>query len=168
MSDIRAGHDSRALANQIIRFAGEQGRALTIMQLLKLAYFAHGWSLGLTGRPLSKHSVQAWQYGPVFPHIYRSLQGIGSRPIDGLLIDKKTGQPYDEVFSDDEKNLIASIVSGYGDAHAFALSNLTHEPESPWDIIFKSKGPYSEIPDELITAHFKRLASDAAKQAPAS
>lgn len=161
---ITAGHDSRALANQIIRFSSEQGRALTIMQLLKLAYFAHGWSLGLNDRPLSKHAVQAWQYGPVFPHVYKSLSGIGSRPIEEFIIDKKTGEPYTGKFTEDEKGLIASVVGGYGDTHAFALSNITHQPGSPWDIVYKTQGAYSEIPNELIKAYFKGLASDAAKE----
>jgi uncharacterized phage-associated protein len=165
MIEVRPGHDSRALANEIISLAGANGRALTIMQLLKLAYFAHGWSLGVHDRPLSKHAVQAWQYGPVFPHIYKALSGTGSRAIESLLIDKKTGAPFESEFSDEDRSIIASVIEGYGDAHAFALSKITHEPNSPWDITFKTSGPYSEIPDDLIKAYFKEVVRDAAQEA---
>ncbi|WP_131993555.1 type II toxin-antitoxin system antitoxin SocA domain-containing protein [Dokdonella fugitiva] len=40
------------------------------MQLLKLVYLCHAWTLGLLGRPLLREEVQAWRYGPVFPALY--------------------------------------------------------------------------------------------------
>lgn len=53
------GHDSRAVANRLIEMADERGISLTIVHLVKLVYFAHGWHLGLFHRPLIRHAVQA-------------------------------------------------------------------------------------------------------------
>ena len=40
-------HDSRAIANQLIRRAHEAGRDITPMQTIKLVYYCHAWMLGL-------------------------------------------------------------------------------------------------------------------------
>ena len=45
--------------------AKEQGRDITVMQLLKLIYIANGWSWALLGKQLVRDPVEAWQYGPV-------------------------------------------------------------------------------------------------------
>jgi uncharacterized phage-associated protein len=150
------GHDSRAIANRLLLIAKQKGCTLTIMQLLKLIFFAHGWSLAMLDRPLSKNKAQAWQYGPVFPHVYKALPGSGSKQIDSLIIDKSTGEPYDSNFDDDDDAIMSAVVEGYGKAHAYKLSRITHEEGSPWSIIFNSRGPYSEIPDSLIKEFFAR------------
>ena len=49
-----------AIANAFIDI-GKQNNAtdLTPMKLQKLVYFAHGWNLGATGRPLINEEVEA-------------------------------------------------------------------------------------------------------------
>lgn len=160
MNNDQTGHDIRAVANEILKRARAKGVPLTIMQLIKLAYFAHGWTLAILNRPLASQKAQAWQYGPVFPHLYKSLKGSGSRPIDDEIRDKVTKVPYRSRFKADEGAIIDAVIEGYGKTHAFNLSDITHENGSPWDNVFNSHGPYSEIPDSLIAVYFKKLLSD--------
>ena len=157
MTDQAIAHDSRAIANRILDVAAGRQISLTIMQLVKLIYFAHGWNLAIRGEPLSKHSAQAWQYGPVFPHVYKVLQSSRSRPIDGRILSKETGKPLVEEFDQQERDLIDEVVDGYGRMHAFQLSNLTHGEGTPWDKTMKTTGIYSEIKNDLIREYFSQM-----------
>jgi uncharacterized phage-associated protein len=145
-------HDPRAIANKILDIADQKGVTLTIMQLIKLVYFAHGWSLALLKRPLSKHQAQAWQYGPVFPKVYQAFRQFGTRPVSGRAefpLDDSNGQ-----FSPDEVAIIEQVVDSYGKKHAFILSDITHVAGGPWELTMKDSGEYQAIPNDLITAHF--------------
>jgi uncharacterized phage-associated protein len=160
MSEL--GYDSRAVSNRILGTARSKGIDLTIMQLLKLVYFAHGWTLALLSRPLSFHHAQAWQYGPVFPHIYRAYPGAGSKTIKELVIDKAAGLPVSAEFDEDASEIIDTVAEKYGREHGFRLSRWTHAEGSPWDVTLKEKGLYSEIDNDLIQADFKKFVRDGA------
>lgn len=148
-------HDSRAVANYILDMAEEKGMRLTLMQLIKLVYLADGWWLAFTkGESLTHDRPHAWQYGPVQPKLYKAFRGVGARPIEGKAFDRQTGLPFQSDFSDDERELIDNVLDSYGKLSAFALSNMTHQPETPWSLTYDSEGAYSEIPKDLIMRHF--------------
>ena len=81
-------YDSRAVANSILHNANETGKKLTPMQLIKLVYVANGWSLALLNRPLISEQIQAWQYGPVIPNVYRAFNRFGSAAITASLNER--------------------------------------------------------------------------------
>lgn len=149
-------HDPRAIANFILDVSEKAGRRVTVMQLIKLVYIADGWSLALLGKPLSKHAPQAWQYGPVYPSLYNALKRFGSQPVTGPLMVAGTAVPYEEEFTADEARLITMVTEGYGKLSAFALSNLTHQAETPWSAA-KERGDYSAISAEDMKTHFESL-----------
>ncbi|BCA63094.1 hypothetical protein HMP09_2328 [Sphingomonas sp. HMP9] len=147
-----------AIANSILVEAHAQGKQLTIMQLLKLVYISHGWSLGLLHRPLVNESPEAWQHGPVFPSVYREFRSFGSRPITAMATSN-FGLPYAAALDDAHRSVLKSVVSTYGDMHAFALSRITHESDTPWSHIYDDgRGSSKDIPDELIARHYLELA----------
>lgn len=150
-------HDPRAIANRFLVLARRGGEQLTLMQLIKLVYLAHGWSLAIVGRPLSATLPQAWQYGPVFPQVYKAFKKFGSAPITELAIDKVTGRDFSADFDDDEKRIIQSVYDSYGSMHAFRLSDIMHREGTPWTNTYKSSGQYSAIPNAIISEHFKDL-----------
>lgn len=153
-------HDPRSIANEILRLMHAQGNNVTLMQIIKLVYLADGWSLALRGKPLSTHSPQAWQYGPVFPAVYKSFRRFGSKPINAPATDAVTGVEFSEQFSPDELALIEQVVDSYGKYHAFRLSEMMHKPGTPWTITFQDSGAYAEIPIQLIAEHFTGLRTD--------
>lgn len=162
MNVAKIGYDSRAIANEILKKAQEKGVRLTIMQLVKLIYFAQGWSLALMDAPLSSHSAQAWQYGPVFPHVYKAFPKSGAQKISDLIINKSKGEEYSADLSKDEEDLIDWVIDEYGSMHAFELSKLTHVEGGPWKQVVDTNGFYSEIPNSLMTKYFKRFVDEAA------
>lgn len=136
------------------------GRRVTLMQIIKLVYLADGWALALLGKPLSKHSPQAWQYGPVFPTVYKAFKRFGSGAITDAASDPATGVEVSEEFASDEISLIEQVVDSYGKYHAFKLSEMMHQPRTPWTVTFEKSGPYAEIPIQLIAEHFNQLRTE--------
>jgi uncharacterized phage-associated protein len=156
--------DPRGIANAILQVARAQGKQLTLMQLIKLVYLAHGWSWAILHRPLSKAPVQAWQYGPVYPEVYSAFKRFGSSPISSLAVSKSTGQTYQADLDEDDRDLIGAVVDAYGGMHAFQLSNIMHQPGTPWTETFNSSGAYSVIPEELIRKHYDELQRERSTQ----
>lgn len=150
--------DSRVVANKILQSAWDQGLSLTKMQLIKLVYFVHGWSLVLLDSPAVEDMPQAWQRGPVYPKLYRALSNYRSQPVNQLLADKQTQLPFNgELENDGQGRLIADITGSYGGIHAFVLSEKTHADGTPWDLTFNTLGQYAEIDESLMDAHFEEL-----------
>ena len=149
-------HDSRAVANEILKIAWEERIALTPMQIIKLVFFAHGWSLGLRGKPLVSHEVRAWQYGPVIREVYWAFNKFGRAPISELATDE-FGASAVEPFDESERKLLRGIVRGYGHLHAFQLSDMTHEPGTPWTESYQP-GQRARIDNRLIYKYFRGLA----------
>lgn len=151
-------HDPRAVANAILAKAKKRGLPLTLMQLIKLVYLSHGWSLAMLGQKLTKTSPQAWQYGPVYPEVYSAFKAFGSGPITDFARSKQTGALYAEDMENEENELIDAVIDTYGHLHAFQLSNIMHKPGTPWTVTFGGgAGAYSEIPDEIIKEHYEGL-----------
>lgn len=74
-------YDVLTVADAILKIAKSKGVSLTPMQLMKLVYIAHGWSLGLRGIDLFRNRIEAWQYGPVMPDLYHATKQFGRNPI---------------------------------------------------------------------------------------
>ncbi|MDR7256027.1 putative phage-associated protein [Sphingomonas sp. BE270] len=149
-----------AVANAVLDEARDQGKSLTIMQLLKLVYIAHGWSLALLNVPLVNEEPEAWQHGPVFPSIYREFRRFGSQPIQGSAMGP-FGAPQVANLSDAQRSVVHSVVQNYGDMHAFSLSRITHETDTPWSKTYRGGlGSSEDIPNAIIAEHYKKLAHE--------
>src|SRR5205823_13456997 len=173
--NIAMPYPALAIANEFIKTATEKGKQLTPMELLKLVYFAHGWCLAISGKPLINEPIQAWRFGPVIPRIYHAFKRYGSGPITAYA----TTDPFDspiwglqeqsikmihEYSIDDgadqsenelTKRLVRKIREQYGQFNAIQLSNLTHDPDSPWSQTDeKDKQRGIEIDQEHIRQYF--------------
>lgn len=152
---MRNGNSPAQVARYFLYLSAMENRALTPMQLQKLVYIAHGWQLGLYGRPLVNEPVEAWQYGPVIRSLYQEYKRYGSRPIDQEVPIKPEG------FDAAEENTIEQVWRGYGSRTGVSLSALTHEPGSPWSITVEKLGLNNEISNDIIEDHYKRRAAQA-------
>lgn len=123
-----------AAANFFLAKGAEEGVPIDPLKLQKLVYFAHGWHLAVTGEPLIDEPVQAWQYGPVIPSLYQRFKRFGSSPIAQLgYATGLNGDPYPPMPTDARTiNVLDKVWQEYGRYTAVQLSNLSHEPGSPW------------------------------------
>jgi uncharacterized phage-associated protein len=149
-----AMHDSRTVANRFLEMASAAGDCLTPMQVLKLVYIAHGWMLGLYGRPLIKDDVQAWQYGPVIPALYNEMKDYRGAPVT-----KSLRSPANDVLNGTETDLVQQVYNNYGKKSGPALSRLTHADGTPWALTYRPGSFGIVIPTDIIEDHYQRLAA---------
>ena len=133
------------------------------MHVNKIAYFAHGWFLALRDQKLIEQPFEAWEYGPVVQDLYHRFKRFGKDDITdrATVLDKKNG-----VFviakcdvSVDDFDLLTQVVDFYARIPASRLSDMSHEPGGPWDVVWNYEGksnPGMFIPDSAITDWFKK------------
>ncbi len=125
-----------------------------IPKLIKLVYISHGWMLGLYGRPLIRENAEAWRYGPVIPELYLKVKKFRSKPVRA---DEVFPGLNDESFDEYESSVMDETLEIYGKRTAIQLSQLTHSPNSPWDLIYNGHSRSPVISDQLIEDHYARL-----------
>jgi uncharacterized phage-associated protein len=153
---------TEAVANWFIKKAQEGGDSITAMKLQKLIYYAHGWCLGLYDAALVEDQVEAWTYGPVFPHVYHLAKQYGSQPITSLL-SNSFAEPAFVAEGDPRIPLLEKIWEIYSKYTALELSDMTHEPDGPWQkTIQRNPGRRgTDIPDEELRHYFQSLRQNA-------
>ena len=146
-------HPSTAIANFFIEKGIQENRQVDQMKVQKLVYFAHGWHLAITGKPLLNESIEAWSFGPVIPSLYHVLKHSGNQPI-------RTTIQTDGTTSDDKELTLylEQIWKLYTPFTGIQLSNMTHEEATPWSAIareFKNQiPPNTPLGDEAIRNYF--------------
>jgi uncharacterized phage-associated protein len=148
---MKLGNLPKHVAEYMLKLAQEDRSPLTPMQVLKLVYIAHGWQLGLHGRPLVCEPIEAWQYGPVIPSLYHKYKRYGSNFIQEFPSESPT------CFDSEEQNIIRQVWQGYGRRSGISLSSLTHEPGTPWAITVQQSVLGAVISNDLIEDHYRRL-----------
>lgn len=143
-------YDCLLIADTLVKLATLEDKVFTPMQLIKLVYLSHGWTLGLYGRPLIKQDVEAWKYGPVIPELYQAIKQYRSSPVREISCKK---EKIDERFAD----VINQVYKIYGSFTGIELSMLTHEKNSPWEITWNSGK--SIISNDLIAYYYKKMNS---------
>ncbi len=166
----RMVYPPKAIANFFLDKAKTEGKKLTPLQVIKLVFIAHGWHLGLTGNKLVSETPQAWQYGPVFPSLYKEFRRFGDEPIRGYA-KEVVGYSTERIVAppsriDDVKlcKLLDQVWDEYGKFSGTQLSTLTHQRDSPWEITWTELDAKDEkeveIPEFLIKDYYAKLRLD--------
>lgn len=145
-------YSAAAVANA---FAGLSDDAMPQMKLQKLTYIADGWNLAIAGVPLVDAQPEAWDNGPVFRSIWNRMRDAGSHR--GKIRDYDGSVPTAS-FTPDERAVIEHVWKKYGHLSARELSDLTHQPNTPWSRAYYNRGRNAVIPKEEIRAHYLALA----------
>lgn len=113
------------VANTFIEMGIDKNFPVTNMKLQKLLYYAQGWYLALTNKPLFDDDFEKWDFGPVCPVIYEKFKDKKAQPIICTDIDG------DVITNEGFLAFISKIWEMYGDYTGIQLSKLSHI-ESPW------------------------------------
>lgn len=158
-------HHPVAIANY---FVNKSKNGLSLMQLLKLSYIAHGVVLAVYDKALSKELVQAWKYGPVFASVYHAFKfctsdlikkGWHDELFSNVAVDEDN---LDSDFSFEEKEVMDAVYEKYGYMDGWQLSKLTHAEDTPWyTSYYKGDAPGRKyygvtISNEKIKEHFRK------------
>ena len=117
------------------------------LKLQKLLYYTQAVSLVRFNKPAFSEKIEAWEYGPVVPEVYKKIKKYDV-PIK---IKRATDEPIDT-------NIIEAIdmvIKYYGDMSGIALMAETHS-EKPWKDAYK-KGINSEITAKAIKDYYKTV-----------
>lgn len=134
------------VANFFIETANDLGDQISNLRLNKLLYFAQGWTLAITGKPLFDEEFKAWQYGPVIPDIYNQYKGKKA-----IKTNKATNVT---LFSEEEYDILIAVQNYYGNFVTSKLVDITHRAKSPWEKA-RVKSENETIPKEEIETYFK-------------
>lgn len=116
-------HDALDVARYIINRETAQGRTVSNLRLQKLLYFIQCAFFGVFGKPCFGDEMEAWDYGPVVPKVYRKYKIYGS-----VMIPPSDEQ---DLFRETETNLINKMLDACAEKRTSDLVEITHA-QSPW------------------------------------
>lgn len=134
------------VAKYIIRRCAERGKSISNLKLQKILYFVQAEFLVDLGTCCFQDAIEAWDFGPVVPIVYRAYRIYGSANIPADTINGLRPIPCEDV------ERINGIVDECSEYSASQLVDITHK-QSPWrDAYFR--GVNNEISPQSIRAFF--------------
>ena len=136
------------IANKIIINTDiDKGDIISNLKLQKMMYYLQGFNLAFFGEKLFEDDIEAWQYGPVVPNVYKHFKGSSK----GAIVLNE-GIDEIELDSDEQENMFRQVMDEYGKFNAIRLMEMTHN-EKPW----KSTNIGNIIDVDLMKTYFKTL-----------
>ena len=100
--------------------------SLTHLEIQKLIYLAHLVYLGNKKKPLVDGLFEAWDYGPVHPHLYHKAKIFGSDPVKNIF-RLETDVPKDSL----EAEILDAVTDKFSSDKA-KLVSITHWDQGAW------------------------------------
>lgn len=152
-------HNSIDVAYRMLQLAKGKGLGLSNLQLQKLVYIAHGYLLGWKDKELFTDEVSAWKYGPVIEPIYRHFKDFKAEKIDLPNLDE-----IETRLDEDAEQVMNGVLDLYGSEDAISLVNLTHQRNTPWDVVWNEQNGrkclFATIPNDLIRERYLKVISN--------
>lgn len=146
MSQVNAA----TVASHLLDIAKIENVPLTPLKLMKLVYLCEGWSLALRDSSIIREEVEAWQYGPVIPELYQLIKHFRASPVNQIVCST-------EALSEEQMSLCQSVYNSYKHLTGIQLSDLTHQPGTPWSAVWQKNTSNNTIPTSMIKDHFNQL-----------
>lgn len=137
------------VARYIIDYEATQGRTVSNLRLQKLLYFVQCAFIGILGYACFDDNIEAWDYGPVVPKVYRAYKEYGSTVIPA------SSRPLNNNFSDKDSAIIATMLSATSNRTTGELVDITHR-QDPWRNAYVP-GLNNVISQKAIADYAKRI-----------
>ena len=139
------------VARYIINYSNEKCYGVSNLRLQKLLYFVQAYYLAFTEKhePCFDAAIEAWDFGPVVPEVYREFKRYGSGNIPS--VESYLAFPENEMWAvkrvkfnpdvicQDDRERINNIVDGFSGFSTTALVEITHN-QTPWKKARSAKG----------------------------
>jgi uncharacterized phage-associated protein len=144
--------DSKDFAKLVLAEARNKSKKLNLTQLQKIIYICDGVLLARFDLNLIGENCQVWDYGPVYPRVYKWFSKQDADNPDLSMsqngADTVSGNP-------NIKEVVDAVLDKFGSMSAKALSAWSHRAGSPWDIARNTTGMYSQISKDVMKLFFK-------------
>ena len=144
-------YGAESVANSFLELARRDEKFLTNMQLQKLVYIAHGYSLAKLRQPLFHDNIHAFEWGPVIPNLYKTLRRYGAGEVKDFIPTGERAIPEDSP----EMEIIKEVWDDYKEYSGIELSALTHRQGAPWSETWRAN-QFGVISDDLIAEYYQR------------
>ena len=129
------------IAKYIIDKCTKDRDPISNLQLQKILYYIQREFLQQGAMAFSE-DIEAWQFGPVVPEVYKQYCGFGALPIR---------MRYVVTIQSSDKNIINPIIEKKRILNPWDMVSDTHSSGKAWDLIYRSGlGDHQIIPRELI------------------
>lgn len=126
----KAPYDAENVAKYLIYLASQEfvgdnkeREGITNLKLQKVLYFAQAYYLAKFGKPLFNNKIEAWEYGPVVPDVYRKFKRQVSNTI--ILEEDKSS------LTEEDKEILKKVWDIFGGYSASRLVDIVHA-HTPW------------------------------------
>lgn len=127
------------------RSSGEAA-LISNLKLQKLLYYAQGYHLAMTGRPLFAERIEAWDHGPVVREVYQEYKRFGCNPIPVM----KSYEP--TAFDEGLCRFLEDVHADRGGFTAWHLREMTHAERPWWDTFIPRQS--EEISQDKLREYF--------------
>lgn len=136
------------VARYIIDHCNRNGQTISNLKLQKILYFIQAEFLVVQDKPCFQEKIEAWDFGPVVPEVYRHYKVYGSAAIPSLRSEDYCP------FSKKDKILADGIIDECANYSTSELAEYTHN-QSPWITAYGQSGS-AVITNESIKSFFEK------------
>ncbi|MGP1412228.1 MAG: Panacea domain-containing protein [Peptoanaerobacter stomatis] len=130
------------VARFIIKESNDKGRVISNLKLQKLLYFIQAsFLVNNPDEPCFSDNIEAWDFGPVVPNVYREYKMFGANHINHtseyVKIDDDNFWNSELEYYDDniidkcDKKIIRDVLDAFSNYTASQLVEITHN-QDPW------------------------------------
>lgn len=129
------------IAKYIIDKCTREKYPISNLQLQKILYYIQREFLQ-QGAMAFPENIEAWQFGPVVPGVYKQYCGFGALPIR---------MRYTVVIQENDQRIINPIIEKKRILNPWDMVSDTHSSGKAWDLIYNDGlGDHQVIPQDLI------------------
>ena len=134
-------YSALSMAKYIIDKCTKDEYPISNLQLQKILYYIQREFLQ-QGAMAFPENIEAWQFGPVVPEVYKQYCGFGALPIR---------MRYVVAIKSNDENIITPFIEKKRTLNPWDMVSDTHGSGKAWDLIYRDGlGDHQIIPQELI------------------
>lgn len=125
---VKSPYKAEDVTNYLVFLASKENQekereGVTNLKLQKVLYLAQAYYLVKLSKPLFTENLEAWDYGPVVPEVYRKFKRYSSKPI---IIKEDRSK-----LAEEDKETLRKVWDAFGGFSASRLVDIVHS-HTPW------------------------------------
>lgn len=121
-------YDVQDVSEYVIVYSESKDCGISNLKLQKILYLIQSYFLIQTKNPCFSEYIEAWDFGPVIPDVYRKYKQFGSTDIQ---VRCRNLKEIEKGFEKEDRKRIEEVVDRFADFSAADLTNLT-QSQTPW------------------------------------